>query len=330
MVNKLDEKQKNLESSALLSGMIGNCDQIGTVLSILKKVADSEVHCLFIGENGTGKSFAARAVHEMRGLKNETFITIHGSLDPNLIQAQLSDLIGFIKNHNQKAAGKKNAIFDKGTLLIEDIHRLQFAQQLQVMHLVEEATSFRDSLPSSNSKRLYVFSTAPHKLSEFVEKGHFRQDLYYSLSEVEVYMPPLRDRGQDIILLAKHFLGKFSTRKRTKVRDFHNTAINAMLNHSWPGNIDELQNRIRRAITLAESSSITSKDLGLSIEDGDSHSQEKADTNQISVLRKKTEKEAIMDALKICNGNISKTAKLLGISRPTLYDKLRQYDKSHN
>jgi two-component system NtrC family response regulator len=309
-----------------LDEMIGNCEQMRSAFSKIKKAARSEVHCLLTGENGTGKALAARTLHKMRGLDDATLMTIHGSLAPALIQDQLSDITSLVLNPKRKAFSNEKTDFETGSIFIDDIHRLQLTQQLQVMRLVEEAASYRNTLSSSSPKRLYILSATSEKLPEYVAAGHFRQDFYYCLSEIEVCFPPLREREEYIIALANHFLRQYSSQERMKFRGFHHSAISAMVIHSWPGNIDELQNRIRGAIALAESSTITSKDLGFNAEDnGSTPAAEKA-VNRFTEIREEAGKEAVEKALRQCEWNISKAAKLLGISRPTLYGKIRQYE----
>lgn len=319
------ESMGHQELADSIGEMIGHCDQMKSVFSLITKAAKAEVHCLFKGQPGTGKLCAAKSLHKLRGLSEQTFVTIHGGLDPDLVNARLAEITAIVLGINRKPFSRERAQFDNGSIFIEDVHRLHMSQQLQVMRLAEESAKFRLAAHTPNAKRLYLLSGTSEDLSELVAKGLFRQDLYYYLSEIEVRLPTLHERERDVAILADYFLRQYRSQKHRKIRGFKRSAVEAMLAYQWPGNIDELQNRIMGAITFADSELISAKNLGFDGYSSASVADEKNGMSQIAAIREVTERQAVMDALRKCDGNISKAAKLLGISRPTLYDKMRQF-----
>ncbi len=316
------------KSHESLGELIGDCEQMRAVFATIQKTSNSSAHCLLMGENGTGKLSVAQALHELRGLERTAFMEIHGSLDPRLIHEQLNDITLSILGMRQKASSPARAFSGKGSVFIGDVDQLPPIEQLQLLRMVEAVDSCRLTRQLSKIESLFLVTATSENLAEQVKAGRFRQDLYYRLAEIEIHLPPLRERGDDIIGLADHMLQQISYASSKSVQGFHRSAIGAMLTHQWPGNIDELQNRVRGAIVRAESSVITASDLGLARGESAPVPVGGKGASQFSLIRGEAEKDAVESALKQCNWNVSKTARLLGISRPTLYEKIQRFGLS--
>ena len=207
-----------------------------------------------------------------------------------------------------------------GTLFLDEIGDMPLPLQAKILHFLQEKRIVRLGGNQEISLDIRVICATHQDLGKRIDEGLFREDLYYRISEIVVEVPPLRERGEDIILLAQSFLNKFTTQENTKANSFSQEAKSAIHAFSWPGNIRELENKIKGAIIMADGKHVTAADLGLETVDDTPPSV------NLREVRKSAESEAIRHALVHTSGNISKASKLLGITRPTLYDLMEKYE----
>ena len=316
------------ENRALKSAGIGTTDIIGNSEAILKacrtveKIAPTEITTLLLGESGTGKEVFARAIHRQSPRYKKPFVAINcASIPESLLE---SELFGYEKGAftgaNKTTLGKIECA-NGGTLLLDEIGDMPLSLQAKMLRFLQERVVERVGGRQEIEVDVRVICATHRNLSDMVAQQSFREDLYYRISEITLLIPPLRDRGHDIIVIAKALLHKFNQELNTQVQGFTESAMQAMLHHTWPGNVRELQNKLNPALILADSKYITAEDLGLSAQ------QTKTDT--LRKVRELAETQAIRHAYTLANGNLSKTADALGITRPTLYaliDKYRLHD----
>ena len=316
------------ENRALKTANLGNNDIIGNSDAILKacrtveKIAPTEITTLLLGESGTGKEVFARAIHKQSPRIKKPFVAINcASIPENLLE---SELFGYEKGAftgaNKTTLGKIECA-NGGTLLLDEIGDMPLSLQAKMLRFLQERVIERVGGRQEIEVDVRVICATHRNLADMVAQQSFREDLYYRISEITLMIPPLRQRGHDIIVIAKALLHRFNQEFNTQVQGFTEPAMQAMLHYNWPGNIRELQNKLKSAVILADSKYITAEDLGLSAQ------QTKTDT--LRKVRELAETQAIRHAYTLANGNLSKTADALGITRPTLYaliDKYRLHD----
>ncbi len=295
--------------------MIGSSPAITKIFSIVRKLATVDLPVLIVGESGTGKELIARAIHERSKRKDGSFVAINcGAIPETLLE---SELFGYEKGAFTGAhAQKKGRIEDahKGTLFLDEVGELSLPLQVKFLRFLQDHKLQRLGSTKYIDVDYRVIAATNMDLEKAIASGSFRRDLYHRLNAITVSMPPLRDRGEDIILMAKAFLKKFS--KGNKFRGLTVEAMDAMINHSWPGNVREIINRIRRAVIIAEGEWITVDDLGL---------KEGEPSMTLREARERLERELIGKTLSKHRKNVVKTCKELGVSRTNLYNLLRKY-----
>jgi DNA-binding NtrC family response regulator len=300
--------------------IVGTSDSIVKVLKTIEKVAETGVNVLLLGENGTGKELLARMLHRESDRANQVFIRVDlGSLHENLFE---SELFGFVKGAYTDAKDDKPGRFELangGTLFLDEIGNLPYNQQSKILTALERRTVTR---VGSNTEipidiRLVCATNMPIK--RMVAEGKFREDLFYRINTFEIEVPPLRERQEDIPLLAEHFIRIFSS-KYGKPKIFAKKGVLKMLAmHSWPGNIRELQNAIERAIVLCEGTELMIDDFFI-------QSREKVSVeNEPTMNLEEMEKTMIIKALRINKGNVTKAALDLGLQRNGLYRRMEKY-----
>ncbi len=326
-LTELEQENKALKaSSSAQLDIIGNSDAMIKACRTVEKIAPTEITTLLLGESGTGKEVFARAIHKQSQRINKPFVAINcASIPENLLE---SELFGYEKGAftgaNKTTLGKIECA-NGGTLLLDEIGDMPLSLQAKMLRFLQERVIERIGGRQEIEADVRVICATHRNLAEMVASQTFREDLYYRISEITLTIPPLRERGHDIIIIAKALLHKFNQEYRSQVHGFTDNAIQAMLRHSWPGNIRELQNKLKSAVILADSKLIDAADLGLN---GNHNS--KLDT--LRQVREQAETQAIRHAYAVANTNLSKTADLLGITRPTLYaliDKYRLHDLRH-
>ncbi|MBU2113600.1 MAG: PEP-CTERM-box response regulator transcription factor [Gammaproteobacteria bacterium] len=322
-ISELEAENRSLKSANVNNNdIIGNSEAMLKACRTVEKIAPTEITTLLLGESGTGKEVFARAIHRQSPRINKPFVAINcASIPENLLE---SELFGYEKGAftgaNKTTLGKIECA-NGGTLLLDEIGDMPLSLQAKILRFLQERVIERVGGRQEIEVNVRVICATHRNLAEMVAEQSFREDLYYRISEITLTIPPLRQRGHDIIVIAKALLHRFNTEFNSKVQGFSDSAMQAMLHYNWPGNIRELQNKLKSAVILADSKYITEEDLGLSLQQG------KTDT--LRKVREQAETHAIRQAYTLANGNLSKTADSLGITRPTLYaliDKYRLHD----
>lgn len=304
-----------------VAGMVACSPEMVSVCRAVEKVAPSDATILLLGDSGTGKELCARSLHDLSPRKNNRFIAINCAAIPeNLLE---SELFGYEKGAYTGAAKQtpgKIEYANNGTLFLDEVGDLPMALQAKLLRFLQERVVERIGGREEIPVDVRVVCATHQMLPEKIRQGSFREDLYYRISEIVIQIPPLRERGGDIILLARMFLDHFGREQGRSFRGFSKDALTAMEAYHWPGNVRELKNRLKRAVIMAEGKHITAKDLELEVVP--------VNQEQFSLrhVRDQAERQAITRALLHAGGKISAAADLLGISRPTIYDLIRKFN----
>ncbi|HKK05927.1 MAG TPA: sigma-54 dependent transcriptional regulator [Gammaproteobacteria bacterium] len=301
--------------------MVGASGAIQAVFEAIRKVASVDAAVLITGESGTGKELAARAIHERSTRAGQPFIAVNcGALPVSLIQ---SELFGHEKGSFTGAYERKIGFIEAaagGTLFLDEIGDLPLDLQVNLLRFLQEGTIQR----IGSRERLHVdariIAATRVDLEQAVAENRFREDLYYRLNVLGVHMPPLREREEDIELLARYFFEQFSKERRRRLRGFSDAALKAMRRHDWSGNVRELINRVRRAIVMCDGKLVCASDLGLGREEVERR------IVTLEEARAQAEREAIRSALGMSGKNVSLAARSLGVSRVTLYRLMYKYN----
>lgn len=303
--------------------IVGNSDAIQRVVRRAEKIAATDVSTLLLGESGTGKEVFARSIHENSPRKNKPFVAINcASIPENLLE---SELFGYEKGAftgaNKTTLGKIE-MAQGGTLFLDEIGDMPTGLQAKMLRFLQERVIERVGGRSEIPVDIRVICATHRDLTAMTQEETFREDLFYRIGEICIEIPPLREREHDIILLARTFLNVYREEYNSKVKSFSESAVQAMLNHRWPGNIRELQNKLKSAVIMADGAMIQPEDLGLR-----APSEEVAvETLNLREVRELAETRAIRKAYQTAEKNMSKTAELLGITRPTLYALVDKYE----
>jgi len=299
--------------------LLGVSTAMQAVYDKIRRVAGSDVPVLIEGETGTGKELVARAIHRQSRRKEGPFIAINcGAIPETLIE---SELFGHEKGSftgAHKLQKGKVEFAHHGTLFLDEIGDLAMPMQVKLLRFLQEGTIERIGGRESIEVDARIVAATNVSLQEAMEKGKFREDLFYRLGVVEIVVPPLRDRGEDALVLARAFLGRFKS-LNPKVNGLSSEACDAIQGSDWPGNVRQLENRMKRAVLMAKGGQLSPEDLELQ-----SVSQGSA-PQTLREARARLEKSMIQQALAVQNGNISRAAEDLGLSRQTFYDLLNKY-----
>ncbi|VAW88041.1 Two-component system response regulator protein [hydrothermal vent metagenome] len=325
-VHKLESENKELlknYNDPPLNGIIGNSPQMLKVCRTIEKVAPTDATSLLLGESGTGKEILARALHDLSTRIKKRFTAINCAAIPeNLLE---SELFGYEKGAftgaSKQTIGKIECA-NGGTLFLDEVGDLPMSLQAKLLRFLQERVIERLGGRTEIPVDVRVICATHQNIEQQIKDGLFREDLFYRISEITIRIPPLRERNGDAVLIARSLLNHFvDTQKLNKnIRSFSHDGIQAIESHSWPGNIRELQNRIKRAVIMAETNQLTAEDLELSEE------QQEALPLNLRQVRDHAEQSAVLRAINLSDGNISKAAELLGVSRPTLYDLMNKHD----
>jgi two-component system, NtrC family, response regulator len=311
------EMQQLLQGEAF-EGMFGTSRPMQTVFDTIRKVAISNVPVLILGESGTGKEMVARAIHQRSNQKKGPFVAINCSAIPETLLE--SELFGHEKGSFTGAHVQRIGLIETaggGTLFLDEIGEIPLPLQVKLLRFQQEHCIQRVGGRQDIQIETRVIAATNADLKKAMSAGTFREDLFYRLAVVQIEMPPLRDRENDIRLLAQFFLQRFAQHVKKAGLAFDPGAVRALANHSWPGNVRELENCIRRAIIMAEGKRLTVHDLDLVPE-----TNSKALT--LKEAREAAEREIIERVMRKNSGKITAAATELGISRPTLYELLEK------
>ncbi|MBI4681572.1 MAG: sigma-54-dependent Fis family transcriptional regulator [Nitrospirae bacterium] len=299
---------------------VGSSQGILNVFSMIRRVAPTDVPVLITGESGTGKELTAMAIHERSQRRRKPFITINCAAIPdNLLEAEL---FGYEKGAFTGAYASKVGKFeyaDGGTIFLDEIGELSPNLQSKLLRFLED--KIVEKIGSNGSKKVDVrlIAATNKDLKSAIAKGSFRKDLFYRLDVFNINLPPVRERDEDKVILARYFLNKYSKEMNLN-KTFTSEAVNAIKTYEWPGNVREIINRVRRAVVMSKDAAIGPVDLDLNIP------VMQMDTmTSLREVRYSIEKQKLIEALRHCNNNISKVARVLGISRPSVYSLRKKY-----
>jgi two-component system NtrC family response regulator len=314
---ELQESQR----SDMFEDMLGTSPQMQAVFGFIRKVAGTNVPVLLLGESGTGKEIAAAAIHRRSARKDGPFVAINCNAIPeNLLE---SELFGHEKGAFTGAHIQRKGLLETasgGTLFLDEIGELPAAIQVKLLRFLQEQRLQRVGGRQEIQVDTRLVAATNADLNQMIGNGKFREDLYFRLAVVTIRLLPLRERGEDIVVLAREFLQRYAAQEgRTKLV-FAPDALRAMTHYSWPGNVRELQNRVKRAVIMASGSRVTAKDLELDL--GKDLASLSATT--LKQAREQVERDTIQQALKRHAGRITAAAADLGISRPTLYELMEK------
>ena len=322
-IRELEEENWRLRErtgAMALEGIIGVSDAIRSLCRSIEKVAPTNTTVLLLGESGTGKELLARALHRLSGRSHKPFVAINCAAIPDTLLE--SELFGYEKGAftgaARRTAGKLESA-DGGTVFLDEIGEMPASLQAKLLRVVQERTVERIGGRTPLSLDLRIVCATNRDLDTLIGNGGFRDDLFYRISEVIIRVPPLRDRQGDSLLLAQLLLQEVSARLGKPTRGLAPDAIRAIQAHRWPGNVRELENRVKGAVIMAEGAVVTASDLGLE-DPGDD-----PEYLNLRVARQRAEAQAVRQSLAVAQGNLSRAAELLGITRPTLYDLLEKH-----
>ncbi|MTI64773.1 sigma-54 dependent transcriptional regulator [Methylophaga sp.] len=303
--------------------LLGHSTMIQALKQTIKKASTVDSPVLITGETGTGKELVARALHEMSGQAGPFMAVNSGGITSSLIQAAL---FGYEKGAFTGASQRKKGFIEaaeNGTLFLDEIGELPLEQQANLLRFLQEGTIQRVGSTDTLKIKTRVIAASNVDLEKAVEAGRFRADLFYRLNVLEIKTPPLREREQDIELLAYYFLNKFSAEHEKHYEGFSSECLEQMKHYAWYGNIREMMNRIKRAVIMSDGQCLTAHDLGL-IQLDTSHAPHK-----LRAIKDQAEKEAIRLALVKLHGNMSQSASYLGVSRAMLYRLVDKHGLEH-
>jgi two-component system NtrC family response regulator len=321
-IRELEEENQRLrqsEAPPALEGILGGSEPILALRRSLEKVAPTDATVLVLGESGTGKELAARALHRLGTRRDQPFVALNCAAIPeNLLE---SELFGFERGAFTGAVRRvlgKLETAQGGTVFFDEIGEMPMSLQAKLLRVLQDRTIERIGGRESVQLDVRIVCATNRNLETQIAAGAFREDLFYRIAEVTLRMPPLRERGADVLMIARALLARAAQQHRRPVRQFSSAALEAIRTHVWPGNIRELENRITGAVIVADGVAIGPADLGL-----DSRSQT-ASRPSLREVRRRAEADAVAEALRDAGGNLTRAAELLGVTRPTLYDLIER------
>jgi two-component system NtrC family response regulator len=322
-LHEIEEENRRLETgagSAVLGSIVTAAPEMLKVAKTIERVASADVSVMLLGASGTGKELLARAVHDRSGRKG-AFIAINCAAIPeNLLEAELFGYERGAFTGAVKSNVGKIELAEGGTLFLDEVGDIPLSLQVKLLRFLQERVIERIGGRQPIAVDTRIVCATHQDLEAMIANGLFREDLYYRLAEIVVKIPSLAERPGDAVLLARHFVNRFSRELNPGVQGLAPDAMAAIDDYPWPGNVRELENRIKRSVIMADGRTIGATDLDLS---------NKVDSEPVAInlraAREVADRKAIRQAMSRTDNNISGAAKLLGISRPTLYDLLKQY-----
>ena len=309
--------------------ILGKSKPMQAVFDLIKRVADSPTNVLITGESGTGKELVAKAIHFNSERKDAPFIPVNCAAIPEPLLE--SELFGHMRGSFTDAKMDKRGLFEeaqKGTLFLDEISELPLMLQAKLLRAIQEKEIRRVGANKSISIDVRIIAATNLNLSEEVKAKRFRDDLYYRLNVIEVKLPPLRDRREDIPLLVEAFLKRCGSTRGKEVKGVNEAALAMLMDYAWPGNVRELENVIERAVTLSRGDKITSDDLPPAVQGARGDRRVLDEAAEKTLPLHEIEKEYIKKILDKMGGNKYQAAHVLGIDRKTLYRKLGEIEES--
>jgi two-component system, NtrC family, response regulator len=321
-VHELQEENRRLQTASAAGGMSGFMTRDPEALRVcrtIEKVAPASATVLIQGESGTGKELLARALHDLSPRRDQRFVAINCAAIPETLLE--TELFGYEKGAYTGAAKRTFGKFELasgGTLFLDEVGDLPMALQAKLLRFLQERVIERIGGREEIAIDVRIVCATHQSLKDHIVSGRFREDLYYRIAEIVVEIPPLRARKGDAALLAHSFVHKFAAEQRRGAMTLLPDAVAAIEAHTWPGNVRELENVIKRAVIMADALTISAADVGLGPADAE------PPILNLRRVREEAEKDAVLRVLGRVNGNYSKAAELLGVSRPTLYDLMHR------
>ncbi|MCJ8191652.1 PEP-CTERM-box response regulator transcription factor [Sphingomicrobium aestuariivivum] len=329
-LHEIESENRRLEATAndsqtVLGSIVSASPEMLKVAHTIERVASADVSVMLLGASGTGKELLARAVHDQSPRKGGEFVAINCAAIPeNLLEAELFGYERGAFTGAVKTTPGKIELAQGGTLFLDEVGDIPLPLQVKLLRFLQERVIERIGGRKPIDVDTRIVCATHRDLDGMIAEGSFREDLYYRLAEIVVPIPPLSARTGDAVLLARYFTGKYAKDLGRNISGLAPDAVEAVDEHPWPGNVRELENRIKRAVIMADGKLVTAGDLDLqSNSDG-----EGASPINLRAAREIADRKAIRQALTRTDNNISGAAKLLGISRPTLYDLMKQYKLS--
>ncbi len=320
---KLRDRQKQINKGIIKQDgpLIGKSQAMETVLQTLNKVARTEANILVIGENGTGKELIVKEIHNLSRRAGEVFISIDiGTITETLFE---SEMFGHIKGAFTDAREDKTGWFetaDGGTLFLDEIGNLSLTMQSKLLAAIQNRIICKVGSKTPIPFDIRLICATNKNLEEMVSQNLFREDLYYRINTIVIEIPPLRDRGEDIVLLSEYFLKEYSNKYEKFNLKFSSKTLDKLMKYNWPGNVRELRHTIEKAVILCDSDILTPEDFVISHKSQQPFLQQKPQTFD------EIEKRALQMALGNNNGSVLKASKELGLARQTMYNKMQKYN----
>jgi len=321
---EIRELRTRIEKSSGFGDLIGKDPQMQFIYKLIEDVAPTDATVLIQGESGTGKELVARAIHNNSLRKDEPFIVINCSAYPTTLLE--SELFGHEKGAFSGAVRQKAGRFeqaDGGTVFLDEIGEISSTAQIKLLRILQSQKFERVGGEKTLTVNTRILAATNKDLQQEVKRGNFREDLFYRLNVIPIQVPPLRNRRNDIPLLARHFLQKFAEEQNKEVKRFSSEAMRLLLDYSWSGNVRELENSIEHAVVLTKGNKVDITELPNTIRES---TPATSDENHGTIVE--NEKKLLQDALVECSWNKKKAALKLGISRSTLYEKIKKYQIS--
>ena len=301
-------------------GIIANSPKMTSILSLVRKITDVPTSILIYGESGTGKELIARAIHFNSVRKDRPFVAVNcAALPEGLLE---SELFGYVKGAFTGAGTDKKGLFeaaDNGTMFLDEAEAMSANLQVKLLRVLQDGAFLKVGGTQSCQVNVRIIAASNRNLEEAIREKRFREDLYYRLNVIRIDLPPLRDRREDIPLLTRYFMAKYSKRIGKNVRRIADDAMQALVWYPWPGNIRELENMVERALVVTETDEIRNEDLPVELLD-------RADEMHTDLTLKTIEKDHIFHVLKLTRGNKKLAAQELGVNTATLWRKLKSFE----
>ena len=320
---KLRDRQKQINKGIIKQDgpLIGKSQAMENVLQVMKKVARTDANVLVIGENGTGKELIVKEIHNNSRRADEVFISIDiGTITETLFE---SEMFGHIKGAFTDAREDKTGWFETasgGTLFLDEIGNLSLTMQSKLLAAIQNRVIYKVGSKTPIPFDIRLVCATNKNLEEMVSKNLFREDLYYRINTIVIEIPPLRDRGEDIVLLAEHFLKEYASKYEKFYLKFSSKTLDKLMKYNWPGNVRELRHTIEKAVILCDSDILMPEDFIIS------HSAQQPFLQQKPPTFAEIEKQALQIALNNNNGSVLKASKELGLARQTMYNKMQKYN----
>ena len=320
---KLRDRQKQINKGIINQSdpLIGKSQTIENVLQVIKKVARTDANVLVIGENGTGKELIVKEIHNNSCRADEAFISVDiGTITETLFE---SEMFGHIKGAFTDAKEDKTGWFETAsgcTLFLDEIGNLSLTMQSKLLTAIQNRVIYKVGSKTAIPFDIRLICATNKNLEEMVSNDLFREDLYYRINTIVIEIPPLRDRGEDIVLLAEHFLKEYAAKYEKFSLKFNSKTLDKLMKYNWPGNVRELRHTIEKAVILCESDILRPEDFIIS------HSSQQTSLRQKPPTFAEIEKQALQSALNNNNGSVLKASKELDIARQTMYNKMQKYN----